>query len=49
MCTTLHGLMHIWIVGAPHHMIDPFEMFQDGRDLDIFQWGEINIMLSRIL
>ena len=36
----LHGLIHIWIVGAPHQMITPFSMFQDGRGLDDFTVGE---------
>ena len=22
-----YGLVHIWIVGAPHHMIPPFSIF----------------------
>ena len=29
--TTLHALMYICLVGAPHHMISPFSMFQYGR------------------
>ena len=31
-----HGLMNMWLVVAPHHMMPHFSMFQDGRELDSF-------------
>ena len=36
---TLHGLTYIWLVGEPQHMIHPFSMFKDGRELDNFPRG----------
>ena len=40
MFTIMHGLIHIWIVGAPHQMIHPFSIFQDGRELDNLPRGQ---------
>ena len=36
---TFHGLVHIWLVGDPHHIIPPFSIFQIGRELEHFPRG----------
>ena len=40
MSMTLHGLMHICLVGAPHQMISIFKIFQDIRELENFPMGQ---------
>ena len=37
----LHGLIHIWIVGAPYQMILPFKFFQDVKEIEKFPMGLI--------
>ena len=42
-------LIDISLVGVPYQMIPHFSMFQDGRELENFQWGKRNIKIGRML
>ena len=37
--TTLHGLVHMWLVGISLHIVSPLSMFQYERELDNFTKG----------
>ena len=37
---SLHGFVHIWLVGTPQQTITPFSMFQVGSELEKFPQGK---------